>query len=330
MTENTVFSTSVLEEILESYDLGELVDSKAFAGGAVQTNLLLQTTKGRFAFRYYRQGRSKGSVLFEVNLVRYLKKRNYPCPAPLRNKYGKFVGSYNRKPYVIFEFIEGVHLDNPDETQKRELVRKVAELHNITRNYRPSYKKYRWNYDVDLCQHLAEEKAAQIGTANSRKKLEWFENELQHLNLPVCLPKGICHCDFHFTNVLFLDGRFNALIDFDDANYTFLIFDLVSLAEPFVPSFRHHNWHKYKATDDVFDFSEVRLVISEYEKYRPLNNNEQRHVFDVYKLSFLLDCVWYFERGDPRDFFEKRKIEYLNNLGPEDFYRGLFADIHTG
>ena len=96
MVVKTNFSKSKLNEILSYYNLGELIDSKPFANGTVQTNLLLQTAKGNFVFRYYEQGRSKGSVLFEVNLIRYLKKRNYPCPAPLQNKHGKIVGSCNK------------------------------------------------------------------------------------------------------------------------------------------------------------------------------------------------------------------------------------------
>ena len=325
MATQTKFTEKELAEILLNYDLGEYVDSEAFTGGTVQANILIQTTKGKFVFRYYERNRSKDSVLFESNLTKYLKDRDYPCPAPFANRHGKFVGIYNEKPYVIFEFMEGQHLENPNENQQRQLTKKVAELHNITKNYRPLYGKHRWNYGIELCRELAQKEAKEINTANSREKLKWFENELLKLNLPKSLPKGVCHCDFHFTNVLFLNGKFNALIDFDDANYTFLIFDLVSLVEPFVPSFRHYNWHEHKVTGNVFDFRETKLIVSEYEKYRPLNNNEKRHIFDVYKLSFLFDCIWYFERGDAKDFFEKRKIDYLDDIGRDRFYDLLFV-----
>ena len=201
----------------------------------------------------------------------------------------------------------------------------VAKLHNITKSYRPFNKNHRWNYGIDLGRNLANKQAEKINTVNSQKKLKWFESELQQLNLPRSLPKGVCHCDFHFSNVLFFNGKFNALIDFDDANYTFLIFDLVSLVEPFVSSFKHYNWFEHNVTDNVFDFGETKRVVSEYEKYRCLNNNEKRHIFDVYKLSFLFDCIWYFERGNAEDFFEKRKIEHFNNLGADNFYNELFA-----
>ena len=325
MATRTNFSQNNLSDILSSYSLGELIDSQPFTTGTVQTNLRLQTTTGDYVFRYYEQSRSQDSVLFEVHLMRYLKQRHYPCPAPFNNKSGQIVGLYNNRPYVIFEFIEGDHLENPNEAQKKELVRMVAKLHNITKSYRPFNKNHRWNYSVDLCRNLAKKKAEKINTVNSKKKLKWFESELQQLNLPRSLPKGVCHCDFHFSNVLFFNGKFNALIDFDDANYTFLIFDLVSLVEPFVSSFKHYNWFEHNVTDNVFDFGETKRVVSEYEKYRCLNNNEKRHIFDVYKLSFLFDCIWYFERGNAEDFFEKRKIEHFNNLGADNFYNELFA-----
>ncbi len=318
------FSKNELSEILSQYNLGELIDAKPFANGSVQINIRLQTTKGNFVFRYYQRGRPESSVLFEVNLIRHLKNNNYPCPASIKNKYGNVVGCYDNNPYVMFEFIEGKHLDKPDNAQKKELIKMVAGLHNITKTYNPSHKKNRWNYGIELCQDLAQRKAGQINTANSRKKLIWLESELTKLKIPKSLPKGVCHCDFHFTNVLYLNGAFNALIDFDDANYTYLVFDLICLIEPFVTSFRWDNWQTHASSDKIFDFKETRQVVSEYEKYRPLNNNERRHLFDVYKLSILLDCVWYFDRGDAKDFYEKRKIDYLDDLGREKFYQNIF------
>lgn len=314
MAVKTKFTKNDLTEILSNYDLGEYKGSKPIIAGAVQTNFLLQTTKDKFVLRYY-ENRSKESVLFEANLIKYLKDKKYPCPAPFKNKHGKFVGVYNGKPYVTFEFIEGQHVKSPNGNQKRQLIKKVAELQNITKNYKPRYKKYRWNYSIKLCRELARKEAKKINTANSRKKLKWFEGELLKLKLPKSLPKGICHCDFHFSNVLFKNNKFNALIDFDDANYTFLMFDLVVLIE-------YEAWsHGKKA----LDFTKAKKVLQEYTKYRPLNNNEKRHLFDLYKLSILFDGIWFFKRGNVDDFYEKKEIDFLNNIGREEFYKKLFS-----
>lgn len=323
MAAKTRFSKNDFIKILSNYDLGEYKNSKPIITGAVQTNFLLWTTKGKFVFRYY-ENRSKNSVLFESGLIKHLKDKNFPCPAPFKNKYSKFIGIYNRKPYIIFEFIEGEHRKNPNENQKKQLVKYVAKLHNLTQNYKPTNAKFRLNYNIKNCRELARKEAEKINTANAREKLKWFDKELSKLKFPKSLPKGICHCDFHFSNVLFKINKFNALIDFDDANYTFLTYDLVALINPLVKSFEWNTWRKFKKDENVFDFREAREIVSEYIKYRPLSKSEKEHLFDVFKLSVLFDCIWYFARGNAEDFYEKRKIDYLNSIGREKFYKELF------
>lgn len=314
MATKTSFSDAELAMMLSDYDLGEYLASMPLTGGTVQTNILLETTRGKFVLKYY-EGRSKESVLFESNLIKYLNARNYPCPALFRNKHGKFAGFYNEKSYLVFEFVEGQHIEQPTESQQDQLIEKVAELQNLTSHYRPRYTRYRWNYSVELCRELAGKAAERLNSDDAQAKLKWLEGALAQLRLPKFLPKGICHCDFHFSNVLFKDEKFVALLDFDDANYTFLLFDLVGLIES--AAWRY-------ALDEVINFSETRKVVAKYQKYRLLNDTERRHLFDVLKLSILFDCVWYFGRGESSDFFEKRKIDFLNEVGREHFYRQLF------
>ena len=324
MAVKTIFSQTDFVNILTEYDIGAFKAAEPIAAGTVQTNYLLHTTQGRFVFRYY-ENRSSESVVFETNLIKYLNDRHFPCPAVLRNKHGKLMQVYRDKPIAIFAFVEGKQIEQPTEAQKKQLVAKVAELHTITKTYKPLHRKDRWNYGVDLCRRLARESAGKINTVNAAAKLAWYEATLQALELPAALPKGICHCDFHFSNVLYKDGEFNALIDFDDANYTYLIFDLATLTNPFVPAFEWNTWQNFKPSDDVFDFTEARNVVNTYTRYRRLNASEQRHLFDVFKLSIMLDCLWWFERGEVHDFYERRKIAYLDALGRDAFYRHLFG-----
>lgn len=310
-------------KIFNNYNLGEVLEYKPIKEGTVQTNVFVKTKDGGYILKYY-ENRVKESVLFEANLIKYLRNRKYPCPNVFKSREGNVVGLYKGKPYIIFEFIEGEHIENPSENQKKQLIKRIAELHNITKNYKPLYRSFRWNYSVELCRKLALERMEKLGTVNAKKKFEWLESELANLQIPKSLPKGICHCDFHFSNVIFKDGEFRALIDFDDANYTFLVYDLVIFCEPFIDCFRWDTWDKYKITDDVFDFKELKRVIFNYMKYRPLNDIEKRYLFDIYKLSILFDCIWYFQRGEAEDFYEKRKINYLNRLGRERFYSEIF------
>ena len=316
MTVKTPLSQHDFVKILSQYELGTYIHSEPITQGTVQTNFLLHTTQCKFVFRYY-ENRSLESVLFESHLLAYLKKHHYPCPTPFKNTQGSFIGLYRQKPYVLFEFMEGQHIDCPNNHHKQQLIQKVAELHILTRKYRPRYKDHRWNYSVELCRSVAHAEATKINTNTAQEKFAWLDHQLSMLQLPVSLPKGICHCDFHFSNVLFQKNQFVALLDFDDANYTFLLFDLVGLIE---------SW-AWSHESDTLDFTQAHIVVQEYMKHRPLNAVEHRHLYDVYKLSILMDMVWFFRRGDAKDFYEKRKIDFLSNLGRKKFFDMIFSAI---
>lgn len=313
MAVKTPFSDDDFRSILSQYNLGDYGHSEPLPQGTVQTNYRIHTTQGTFVFRHY-ENRSEGSVLFESDLLTFLAEHHYPCPAQVKNSRGTCVGLYRRKPYVIFEFVAGRHIESPRRHHWRQLIQKAAELQNLTQDFRSPHAVHRWHYTPDLCRELARTQAARINSVDSRAKYAWLRRELAGLDLPPSLPTGICHGDFHLSNVLFRDDEFVALLDFDDANITYLPFDLVGLVE-------YWAWPDRAAR---LDLTRARDVVQEYENHRPLSAIERRHLYDVYKFSILLDCVWYFERGAVEASREKRKIEALADLGRQRFYAALF------
>ncbi len=312
MAIKTQFSHQDFDKILSQYNLGTCTQSEPIFEGTVQTNYLIDTAQGKYVFRYY-ENRARESVLFESELLTYLKEHRYPCPAPIPDGQGTCVGVFRGKPFVIFEYIEGRHIDQPTADHQAQLIQKVAELQILTQNYQPHYLSYRLNYDAAHCRELAKLEAEKISTQDAREKFAWLDSQLSALDLPDSLPKGICHCDFHFSNVLFLDDQFVGLIDFDDANYTYLVFDLACLV---------NSW-AWPYQSDFLDLAQAMQIVQTYNAYRSLDVIERRHLFDVHKLSILFDCIWYFGRGTADDFYEKRKIEFLDELG-----RDRYADAH--
>lgn len=325
LTESTI-DNAAIAQILAQYDIGELMQMTAFTAGAVQTNLLLHTTRGKFVLRYYRQNRSFAAVQFEVNLLNYLKRHNYPCPGVIRNRRGRYLGLSQEKPYALFEFVEGVHIEEPTAAQQAQLIQKVAELHKLTQHYRPSQRHARWNYGIAFCATMAEKMASTLATVSAQEKLAWYQQALAQVVLPAAHPKGVCHCDFHFSNVLFKAGKFHALLDFDDANYTYLTFDLVALLESALFTFQWDSWETVTPADRPFDFAAARPILAAYQAVRPLSPIEKRHLFDVLKLATLIDCLWYFARGEADNFYERRKIECLDAVGRDGFAHALFGE----
>ena len=315
MTVKTPFKGNEFVAIFSQYDLGALIHSRAIELGTVQTNYFIQSTQGKYVFRYF-ETRSRESVLFERDLLLHLTKHQFPCPTQVKNSQGTIVGMYGNKPYVIFDFIEGEAIGNPSAHHWQQLIQKAAELQQITQDFYSKYSSFRWNYDADLCLRLARDEATRINTPSAHAKLAWLTRELTTIDLPSTIPRGICHCDFHYSNTLFQGNQLVALLDFDDANYTFLQFDLVGLIE----------YCAWPRTAGKLDLSKARDVVQEYMKHRQLSPIEQHHLYDVYKLSILFDCVWYFSRGASDHFLEKRKIESLDNLGRQRFFNELFRN----
>lgn len=305
---NTRISRHTLRGLVARYDLGDLVNAKPLTAGSVQTNLLVTTTQTRVVLRLY-ENRSAESVRFELAVVDRLVSNDYPYPAPLRDRSGTILQEHAGKPLVLFTFLEGRHVEAPNRLQRHELFRWLAELHRITHRFSPSKVPHRWNYGPDFCLLQAIGRTRHIGTRDALDKLRWYRRALKDLVLPASLRKGICHTDLHYTNILYRGIKLSALLDFDDANYTYQVFDIVGLVDGWAWRF-----------EEPFDLKQARKIVSAYQEHRRLTAVERRYLFDVYKLSILIDCLWFYERGSGDHFYEQDKIEWLDSLG-RDAYR---------
>jgi len=308
------FSAPRLSRLLGHYDVGELVSFGGLPEGDMQTNLWVETTRGRFAFRYYEDRHwPRARAEAEAEILVYLSEARFPCPAPIPRKGGGYVGTHHGRPYSLFTFLDGEHVDPLSLAQVEQVAEMVADLHLITEGYRPR-RTARWNYSAVSCARYAQRESEAIGTPEAAAKLEWLRSELDSLVLPRSLPKGICHGDLGESNLLFREGRLAALLDWDAANYTYLVYDLACLLDSY-----------YWPHGGDLRFAEARELLHAYEARRELSAVERRHLYDVCKLSVLLDCAWWFGRGSLPDFCEKQKIEALEAVGREDFCERMFG-----
>ena len=308
MAVKTSFSKDDFTKILSGYDLGELKKFAPFKTGAVQTNLLLETTNGKFVFRYY-ETRHRKYALFETTILQYLNKHFYPCPAPISNIRGEFLGKYKNKPFAIFQFMDGKHRKNADPKQ---IARAIGKLHKITFGYKPRYFEARDTYDPRSCLRNATlnfKKFKEKSEANRR--LKWLKNELDKLQLSNKLPRGVCHCDTHPSNFLYKNDRITAILDFDDASYTYLLYDIANII------------YFWAWPDKInLNFNKAKSLLKEYNKYRNITEIEKKHLYDLLKMVIFMSIGWFIHTDDYHN--EKRKIESLDHIGRKEFYNKLF------
>lgn len=315
MAVKTIFTSDDFKEILSRYNVGEFIRSKPFAEGADQTNLLLTTTLRDVVLRYYEK-RTFNYVDFEVELLHYLATHAYPTAGPLANREGVYIGVYKEKPFALFEFLHGEHSDNPDNyLQVAEI---YGTLHQLTINYRPIRGKMRPIYNQEYCWAWAQKSAERINSqVEAQDRLAWIRKELDQLDLPVSLPHGVCHGDPNPTNFLYEQGKLSGVLDFDQASYTWLLYDLAHMI----------TWWTWPDMGDI-DLVLSRKLVSQYESKCPMTESEHLHLFDALKLVLLVSIGWFLDEDDSLANV-RRKIDSLNALGPESFYRHFFEGAQT-
>lgn len=309
MPVKSTISVKDYPKILANYNLGEYKGFKLFAHGAGQTTVLLKTNLGKYVLRYY-ENRPIKHVLFEIKLFQYLSNKKFPVPAVLTNRLGKFLGRYRGKPYILTKFINGKHAKNPNKFFVRKklakIIKIVAWLHKLTKLYKPAYFNNREEFNAKYCWHAYQKSLRKV---NKKEREFWLKKELAGLEFPKSMPKGLCHADLNYGNFLFQKGKVVAVLDFDMSFYTFLVYDIANLIY----------WWAWPP-HDRFNEKIAAQIVKEYSKFRKLTLIERKHIYDALKLIILSGISW----SDESDFEqEKKKIDFLNSIGRENFYNKI-------
>jgi Ser/Thr protein kinase RdoA (MazF antagonist) len=93
------------------------------------------------------------------------------------------------KPYMLFAYLDGEHIEQPRVHHWQQLIQKAAELQHLTQTYASPYTRHRLNYTPEVCHRLAQAKARKIDTPQAYEKLTWLTHELAEIDLPSALPQ---------------------------------------------------------------------------------------------------------------------------------------------
>jgi len=314
MVSKTKFSRKEMSKILFRYNLGKLVSLKPFVHGVVQTNILLSTTTGKYAFRYY-EHRSKQYVLFELRVLDFLSRHNYPCAHPKINKEKKLLGRYNGKYFAIFDYIKGGNVRNLNIEQQKEMVKWLAKLHSASKKFVPRYNKYREMHDEEYCRETIRQEAKTMKSKKlAEERIHFIKKQLKSINYPKKLSKGIVHSDYDSTNIKFVNNKLSGVLDFDDACFSYLVYDISSIIINWA-------WKKEKK----LNYKKIRFLLNEYKKYKVISKNEINSLYSFMKLNLLVYASWALADTKKNNGFDKSRadLEYLDKIGEKEFYKNL-------
>ena len=229
----TVLTHADIEELIQPFGIGPLLEFQGVADGIENTNYFITTDqsaiasemstsdRGEFVLTLY-ETVSEQDLSFYAQLTAHLSAKGLPVPCPLTQADGMAIAHFDGKPVTLTPKASGQHPDLPTPKQcqiigntlaqihlacleagfKHEGIRSLDWLKQLSTTLMPSLTQQ----DKDLLQHL-----------------ETFGNKVEDFG---DLPQAVIHGDLFRDNTLFDGDTLTGIIDFNSAGDGFLALDL--------------------------------------------------------------------------------------------------------
>jgi homoserine kinase type II len=220
-------STSDVEELLTGYGLGGYRRHRAVVAGTINTNLAVELEQGDYFLRV-NEGKALADVEREAAIVDHLAARGLPTPRLLRARSGDawlvWRGLYiSMFPWVGGRVLARAQVEPP---HARQAGAALARLHQAGDDY-PDRRPGRYEPD-EIARRFATIELVAAGDPDlvaAVGELRPALARLQATRTPE-LPRGLIHGDLFIDNVLFSEGSLTALLDFEQASWGRLAYDL--------------------------------------------------------------------------------------------------------
>ena len=216
----TTVTPAQLEVWLKHYDLGALNALTGIAAGIENTNYFVDTARGRYVLTLFEK-LSARELPYYLNLMAHLAQHGVPCPAPIANRGGGYLGELNGKPASLVTRLAGKDIVNPTPADCAKVGDVLARLHVAGQSYGMHMDNPRgpawWTGAMPmLLPHLNAQDAAMLRNEVERP----VERDMQSL------PHGAIHADLFRDNILFDHGAVAGVIDFYFACHGALLYDV--------------------------------------------------------------------------------------------------------
>ncbi len=214
-----------VNEILHGFGLPPATAHAPIPVGTINTNLRVDTDGGPFFLRV-NEGKSQDDVEREASIVFHLAGRGVPTPAPLRAKDGTPYVLWQGQFVSLFPWLAGRTLRRADllPDQARAVGGALASMHQAATDF-PDRRGGRYEgHEIDRrLQVVAELQRPDLADAVAVLSPELA---LLRFQRRPNLPEGLIHGDLFPDNVMFEGRALRALIDFEQAAWGRLCYDL--------------------------------------------------------------------------------------------------------
>jgi homoserine kinase type II len=297
MSVYTIIEENELKSFLSNYDVGELVDFQGISDGIENTNYFVNTDRGRFVLTIFEQ-HSFEEMKYYLNLMHHLADHQVPSANPVAEKQGSYLSLFKDKPIALVERLTGGSITQTTVDHCQQLGEAMGKMHAAGLSFDLRQANPR---GPSWCQHTAHQVMERL-PHDDRAMLDaeiHFQREKRH----AVLPRGVIHADLFRDNALWDANKFSGIIDFYYSCDDVLLYDLAVTA---------NDW----CLNDDFslDKEKVFALLTHYDQYRALTDNEQEYwpaMLRAGALRFWLSRLY--------DMHFPRDGELVTTKDPEEF-----------
>ncbi len=212
----TEINATQLQGITAPYCI-EVLDFNSIRGGNANTSYYLEAKNGEYILTIVEE-RTMAEMQNLVSLLHWLKLHNFSTSELVKTREGNEITLFERKPVLIKKWIPGNVVEELEPHMLYQIGTALAKLHQISS---PSHLSRFQSYGIQSFPEIFDK-------GIDLKYETWLKDQAQRFDnlIPENLPKGLIHGDLFFDNVLFRNGKLEAIIDFEEACHYFLVFDL--------------------------------------------------------------------------------------------------------
>ncbi len=258
MSVYTLIEQDELEDFLQNYAVGDLVDYQGISAGIENTNYFVTTSQGRYVLTIFEQ-LDADELPYFLDLMAFLAEHEVPSAHPVADNDGHYLRQLKGKPAALVDRLNGSGVEQPSVKQCRAVGKVLGRLHAVGHQFTGQRENTRGPH----WWHVTAKRLHDKLNEDERKLLDAelaHQDEHRHDDLPI----GVVHADLFRDNALFVDDELTGLIDFYYACNDVLIYDLAVTV---------NDWCSNE--DGTLDDERVTVMLKSYSSQRPLNDAEQ-------------------------------------------------------
>jgi Ser/Thr protein kinase RdoA (MazF antagonist) len=324
------FKDDELDEVLGRYDIGKIQQLEPLtAGNRRAPKMVVFSERGKFLLKRRGSGRDDlYRVAFTHAVQIHLVRKKFPVSKlVITKKDGSTIVQLDHHIYELFSFIEGERYDGSAEAA-RDAGRKMASFHRSLEDFKfetmiPLRASFHDSSGVrNHLKTIASEKKAPIEamkyTADALMRLyESASVKVNALGFDTW-PEIIVHGDWHPGNMLFVEHKVVALVDFDSVKIAPAVTDLANGMLQFSIVGSRPNPSEWP---DYLDMEKLSQFLNGYIEVSPLQQGMLKALPDLMIETMIAEAILpvattgFFGHLQGEDFLKmiSRKAKWINN-----------------